>query len=128
MTEPAAEVRVLANAEAAVPLLLGELRALLARARQPLVSFATGGTYAAFLRALAAELQPGARGFRATHLDEYLGFAPAQRGGMVHELATHCPPLLEMLRAGTFVPVPNDGSDAALRAHEERLQRAGGVQ
>jgi glucosamine-6-phosphate deaminase len=131
MVRPAAEVRVLANAEAAVPLLLGELRAAIARGGLPLVSFATGGTYAGFLGALAGELRAGrprAAEFTATHLDEYLGFPPARRGGMVHELGTHCPPLLEMLREGTFVPVPSDGGAAALRAHEERLQRAGGVQ
>ena len=124
------EVRIVAQADAAVPLLLGELRATVARGGPPLVSFATGGTYAAFLRALAGELQTGQapRGFLATHLDEYLAFPPARRGGMVHELATHCPALLEMLRSGAFFAVPHGDDAAQLRAHEERLQRVGGVQ
>jgi glucosamine-6-phosphate deaminase len=135
MTERASaapEVRVLANAEAAVPILLGELRAAIARAggARPLVSFATGGTFAAFLQALAAELDSGRvprDAFAATHLDEYVGFPPDRSGGMVHELIARCPPLCDMLRRGMFLPVPHDGSDAALQAHAARLQRAGGV-
>lgn len=130
----ALEVRVLANAEAAVPILLDEIRratAQRATAKGPaLVGFATGGTYTAMLKALGAELDSGridARSFVATHLDEYLGYPPERRGGMVHELGTNCPALLAMLRAGTFFPVPHVDADRALRAHEELLQRAGGV-
>ncbi|HEX5050576.1 MAG TPA: 6-phosphogluconolactonase [Planctomycetota bacterium] len=128
MTVP--QVRVLASAQAAVPLLLDEVRGTLSGARQPLLGFATGGTYAAFLRALGAELAAGrvsATAFVATHLDEYLGFEPARRGGMVHELCAACPAFDEMLSRGTFLPVPHDGEPASLRAHADRLQRAGGV-
>ncbi len=124
------EVRILPNAAAALPLLLDEVRALL-RQPTPLLGFATGGTFTAFLQALAVELQQGriaADALRATHLDEYLGFAPDRAGGMVHELGTNCPALLAMLARGTFFPVPHDGTPASLRAHDERLQRAGGVQ
>ncbi len=124
------EVRVLASADAAVPLLLDEVRAALANTRRPLISFATGGTFTAFLRALAVELDSGRvspTGFLATHLDEYVGFLPEQRGGMVDELGAACPPLHGMLARGTFLPVPPDGGDASLRAHEDRLRRAGGV-
>jgi len=124
------EVRVFADARAAVPVLLDELRRVIEHGTRPLVGFATGGTFTAMLQALGDELRgrridPGA--FRATHLDEYLGFPPERRGGMVHELGTHCPPLLDMLRDGALLPVPHEGSPSGLRAHEERLQRAGGV-
>lgn len=125
------EVRVLANAAAAVPLLLDELRAACARRRAALIGFATGGTFRPFLQALAAEIANGRianNSFVATHLDEYLAFPPARRGGMVHELVAHCAPLGEMLARGTFVPVPHDGGEAALRAHEARLRALGGVE
>jgi len=46
---------------------------------------------------------------------------------MVHELTTACPALQGMLARGTFFPVPHDGDPASVRAHEERLARAGGV-
>ncbi|MEO6598015.1 MAG: 6-phosphogluconolactonase [Planctomycetota bacterium] len=124
------EVRVLASADAAVPVLLDEVRRTLSSSKQPLLGFATGNTFAAFLRALGAELQAGrvaTTSFVATHLDEYLGFEPARRGGMVHELCAACPPFDEMLSRGTFLPVPHDGEPASMQAHGERLQRAGGV-
>jgi glucosamine-6-phosphate deaminase len=126
----APEVRVLATADAAVPLLLDEIRRVVAAGGRPLVGFATGGTYTAMLKALAVELHAGridTRAFTATHLDEYLGFPPERTGGMVHELGSLCAPLLAMLRAGAFLPVPYDGSAASLAVHEARLQRAGGV-
>ena len=88
------EVRILPNAAAALPLLLDEVRALL-RQPTPLLGFATGGTFTAFLQALAVELQQGriaADALRATHLDEYLGFAPDRAGGMVHERTQDRPP------------------------------------
>jgi glucosamine-6-phosphate deaminase len=126
-----AEVRVLPNAAAAVPMLLDEVRALLAREARPVLGFATGGTFTAFLQALGAELAggrlAGADRLLATHLDEYLGFPPDRAGGMVHELTTACPPLQGMLARGTFFPVPHDDDPASLRAHEERLARAGGI-
>ena len=134
MTAPAAagpEIRILATAAAAVPVLLDEIRRVAGSGSRPLVGFATGGTYTAMLQALGAELQSGridAGTFTATHLDEYLGFPPERRGGMVHELGTACPPLLAMLRGGTFFPVPHDGTPASLQQHEARLLRAGGVQ
>jgi glucosamine-6-phosphate deaminase len=133
MSERAAapQVRVLATADAAVPVLLDELRRACEQERRPMIGFATGNTFATFLRALAREpaaglLAPGA--FLATHLDEYLGFLPQQRGGMVHELCSACPPFGDMLVRGTFVPVPHDGADATLQAHTARLQRSGGVE
>jgi glucosamine-6-phosphate deaminase len=109
---------------------LAELAAYLQEEPDGLVSFATGRTFARFFAALAPALECGEVGFaraRATHLDEYLGFAPAQRGGMVHELLEACPPLRRLLAAGRFVAVPADGADAALRAHERRLAQLGGV-
>lgn len=134
MSERAAagpEVNILATADAAVPVLLDEIRRVVGSGRRPLVGFATGGTYTAMLQALGTELQSGridSGAFTATHLDEYLGFPPERRGGMVHELGTACPPLLAMLRNGTFFPVPHDGTPASLQQHETRLLRAGGVQ
>lgn len=125
MTPRPPAVRVLADAAAAVPLLLDEVRGLAQREPGALLGFATGGTYTQFLRALAAEL-PADR-LLATHLDEYLGFGPDRRGGMVHELGQSCPPVLDMLRRGRFLPVPRVGDAATLGAHEQRLQRAGGV-
>ena len=124
----APEVRVLA-CEAAVPVLLDELRAALGHARRAVVSFATGNTFTPFLRALAVEIQAGriASDFVATHLDEYLHFGPEQRGGMVHELCMSCPPLRSMLARGTFLPVPCDGGEEALENHAARIARAGGV-
>ncbi len=131
MTERPPEVRILAHAAAAVPVLLDEVRQLLAATARPLLGFATGGTFTRFLQALGEELTqgrlPGAERLLATHLDEYLGFPPDRSGGMVHELGSHCPPLLAMLARGTFFPVPHDGAPGSLAAHRERLQRAGGV-
>lgn len=123
------EIRVLATAEAAVPVLLEELRAVMSAEGRPLVSFATGSTFSAMLRALGSEFQSGGIGndFVATHLDEYLGFPPERRGGMVQELVTQCPPLGEKLRSGTFLPVPHQEDGDAIEAHSLRLQRAGGV-
>ncbi|HZN41610.1 MAG TPA: 6-phosphogluconolactonase [Planctomycetota bacterium] len=120
------EVRVL-TCEAAVPVLLDEFRQALGR--RGVISFATGNTFAPFLRALAVELQAGriATDFLATHLDEYLGFGPQQRGGMVHELCTACPPLGSMLARGAFLPVPSDGAEASLKAHAAKIASAGGV-
>lgn len=127
----APEVRVFADAAAAVDVLLGEVRAALGRRARPLLGFATGGTFHPFFARFAAELQQGAideRAFVATHLDEYLGFPPDRRGGMVHELVSQCPPFGSMLVHGTMVPVPHDGDPERLRAHEERLQRLGGLE
>lgn len=131
MTEHVPRVRIVADAQAAVPLLLDVVRRALAARPLPLLGFATGSTFTAFLRALGAELHDGRldeRAFVATHLDEYLDFAPDADGGMVHELGEECPPLRAMLARGTFLPVPAVGDDAALAAHAQRLQRAGGVQ
>ena len=125
MSEGSPEVRVL-TCEAAVPVLLDELRQALGRG---VIGFATGNTFTPFLRALAVELQAGriASDFVATHLDEYLGFGRGQRGGMVHELCTACPPLGSMLARGTFLPVPSDGTETSLKAHAAKIARAGGV-
>ncbi len=131
MSTRAPEVRICKNQEAAVPLLLQEVRPLASPARRALLGLATGSTFTKFLQALAEELRAGhtlADNLVATHLDEYAGFAPDRVGGMVHELGTHCPPLLTMLARGTFVPVPYVGDAGLLRAHAERLQQLGGVQ
>lgn len=124
-------VAVLASSADAVPLLLGEVRQLLAGASRPGLGFATGATFTAFLRALG---DAGASGglllerLWTTHLDEYLGFSPERRGGMVHELEGLCPPLRRLRREGRFLPVPSDGAAASLQAHERRLAELGGVQ
>ncbi|MCA8975646.1 MAG: 6-phosphogluconolactonase [Planctomycetes bacterium] len=121
-------IRVLSTAEAAVPIVLDEIRRAAGEGRK-LLGLATGGTYAASWRALGDELQAGRLRpeFLLTHLDEYLDFGPERRGGMVHELVTACPPIAAMLRAGTFLPVPHLADPAALATHEQRLTRAGGV-
>lgn len=124
-------VRILPSAADAVPLLLGEVRLLLAGPVRPVLGFATGGTFTAFLQALGHELAHDrlpAMALATTHLDEYLGFAPERQGGMVHELLTHCPPLRTRLQQGTFLPVPHDGTPDSLAAHERRLAALGGVQ
>lgn len=129
------EVRVLDAAEAAVPFLLQELRAVALSSdegaeHRPLISFATGGTFTAFFRALDAEIQEGRldpTSFVGTHLDEYMGFEPERAGGMVHELTLRCPPLRDMIARGSFLPVPCHGAEGSLRAHEERIERAGGI-
>lgn len=124
------EVRVLDTAESAVPYLLDELRNVIAAASRPLVSFATGGTFTAFFRSLDTELKSGRMdcgSFIGTHLDEYIAFEPNRRGGMVHELTLRCPALRDMLARGSFLPVPCHGAEGSLRAHEERMQRAGGI-
>ncbi|MCR9243810.1 MAG: 6-phosphogluconolactonase [bacterium] len=133
MSVPAPEIRILPSAEAAVPLLLDELRRTVTRFERPLVSFATGGTFTAMLRALVREFTVGKPGtifgreFSATHLDEYAGFDPTRDGGMVHELTTACPPLSAMLAAERFLPVPHVEDAAAIGRHAERLRAAGGV-
>jgi glucosamine-6-phosphate deaminase len=133
MTSPAPfqpEVRVLPDAAAAVPILLDELRQAVGTGGRPLLGFATGGTYAAMLQALAPQLaagRPAATAFTATHLDEYIGFGPQRRGGMVHELVAHCPPFGAMLARGDFLPVPSDGGASGLQAHEAALAALGGV-
>ena len=124
-------VRVLADAEEVAAAVLDELARTLALQPKPLVSFATGGTFAPFFAALARQVELGElslRGLVATHLDEYLGFAEDQAGGMVHELLTVCPPLAELAEEGRFWAVPSSGHVEELRAHEERLHRGGGVQ
>ncbi|MFT4839899.1 MAG: glucosamine-6-phosphate deaminase [Planctomycetota bacterium] len=129
------EVKVLAGAESAVALLLDEVCAVVKAngsdaSQRPLVSFATGDTFTAFFRALDAEMQGGrvnANDLIGTHLDEYMGFEPERNGGMVNELILRCPGLREMLARGSFLPVPCHGAEGSLRAHEERLARAGGI-
>lgn len=131
------EVKVLDTADAAVPMLLNELRAVVGagsekgpQSARPLISFATGGTFGAFFRALDAELQGGrlsSTDFVGTHLDEYIAFEPDRRGGMVHELLLRCPALRDMLARGSFLPVPCHGAEGSMRAHEERIERAGGI-
>lgn len=81
----------------------------LAEHRDGLVSFATGKTFATFFASL-----PNRR-LCATHLDEFVG-APA----MADEVLAACP----WLRDG-FIPVPS--RPELIAAHEERLEREGGV-
>lgn len=124
-------VRVFGYPEEAVGAALDELASTLALQPKPLVSFATGRTFAPFFAGLTRRVvqkELSLRGLLATHPDEYLGFAPDQIGGMVHELRTACPPLDELLAEGRFWPVPSSGVDAELREHEQRLARAGGVE
>ncbi|MBL8748475.1 MAG: 6-phosphogluconolactonase [Planctomycetes bacterium] len=121
---------LVANAAAAVPLLLAAMHDCLARGGRPVVGFATGATFAPFLGALAAEFVAGRvrpDAFVATHLDEYEGFPPDRRGGMVHELFAACPALRTMHEHGAFWPVPAVADAAAIAAHERRLGAAGGV-
>jgi len=124
--DPIPQVRILAAADAAVPLLLDELQQVWTKAPAGLVSLATGGTFAPFLRQLGPLLArcPAAR---LTHLDEYLGHLPSTPGGMVHELEQHCPPLAELRALGRFLPVPCDEDAALLAAHEAQLATGGGV-
>jgi glucosamine-6-phosphate deaminase len=129
MANALTNVRILPNAAAALPLLMDELRGT--QLRRGLLGLATGATFVPFLQALGDELRTGrmrSEELHATHLDEYLGYGPERKGGMVHELGTHCPPLLDLLAAGRFLPVPHDGDAASLKAHELRVYRAGGVQ
>lgn len=129
------QVRVLDAADAAVPFLLQEVRALASGQepesnQRPLISFATGGTFTAFFRALDAEIKQGritSTEFLGTHLDEYMGFEPERPGGMLHELSLRCPAMRDMLARGSFLPVPCHGAEGSLRAHEERIERAGGI-
>jgi glucosamine-6-phosphate deaminase len=128
--EPNPRIVLLSGAADATELLLEELRRTVQAHTRPLVCFATGNTFTAMLERLADAIVFGrldGREFTATHLDEYLGFPPTRPGGMVHELVTHCPPLGEMLRASTFLPVPCDGSQGALVSHDVDLDRLGGV-
>jgi glucosamine-6-phosphate deaminase len=124
--DPLPEVRILATADAATPYLLHELQRLWQTTPAGLLSLATGGTFAPFLRQLAPLLErhPAAL---LTHLDEYLGHAPSTPGGMVHELQQHCPPLATLAAAGRFLPVPCADDPALLAAHEARLAACGGV-
>jgi len=124
-------VRVLPSVEAATEVALDELHAATRGPGRPLISFATGSTFTALLQWLHGEVVAGRLHLDrlvATHLDEYVGCAPDQRGGMVHELCTTCPSLATLLRRGLFVPVPADGDPARLRQHEQRLAHLGGVQ
>lgn len=128
--ESVPDVRITASPAQAQDLVFDEIRALLLRGQRSLLGLATGATYAGLFPRLQAEFAAGRlpiEALLATHLDEYLGFPPERKGGMVHELETGCPVLAERRRAGMFLPVPHEGSETALRAHEQRLQRAGGV-
>lgn len=129
--ESVPNVHILASSAQALDLVLDEVRTLLQRPQRSLLGFATGATFTGLFTRLQAEFAAGRlplEALLATHLDEYLGFPPERKGGMVHELETGCPALAERRRAGMFLPVPHDGSEASLRAHEQRLQRVGGVQ
>ncbi len=121
------EVRIVDTPDEATTAALAELDLVLARTPRPLVSFATGATFAGLYARLAAR-GPLPPQLLATHLDEYLGFRPGDRGGMVHEIVTSCPPLGEMLRRGTFLPVPSSGEPQELAAHARKLAAAGGIE
>lgn len=107
-----------------------EFCAALRRRPAGVIGLATGGTFSAFFARIAqavaaGELEMGE--VRATHLDEYLGFDHDQRGGMVHELTSLCPPLRQMLDEDRFWPVPASGDAGAVQEHEQRLAEVGGV-
>jgi glucosamine-6-phosphate deaminase len=119
-----------ADAEAVDAALFEELRRAVQRPPRGWIGFATGDTYAGFFQRVREAVRRGAldlRELHATHLDEYLGCAPTQPGGMVHELLTRCPPLADLLEEGRFLPVPADGSAASLADHERRLASRGGI-
>lgn len=116
--------------ESAERALLEEFRGAVARRPLGVVGFATGGTYTALFAQIAQAVRDGELDLaelRATHLDEYSGFHANDRGGMLHELVTSCPPLAEMLAAGRFFPVPSDGSAESRAAHERLLAELGGI-
>ena len=124
------EVRVLKDPAACAEAALFELRHILKAHRLPLVSFAMGQTFTPFFGMLKEEMESGRinpESFIATHLDEFLGFTHDRPGGMVHEVLQACPPLKEMFRRGTFLPMPANGLADSLVGHGERLIRAGGV-
>lgn len=128
---PPLEVRILDTREAATDLALAELRALSKCSGRPLVSFATGATYTPMLQRLHQDVEASRislASLRATHLDEYEGLGPRQRGSMVHELCEACPSFLAMLDSGAFTPVPNRAEPAIAAAHEKTLAELGGVQ
>ena len=107
-----------------------ELAALVKQRPDALVSFATGTTYKAFYGEIEQEVADGRMDlsqFRATHLDEFLGFRPDTRGGFANELFG-CAPLRQAYDEGRFFPVPSSGEDADLRAHEASLRAMGDVQ
>ena len=111
-------------------LLLREVSTVVARRPAGMVGFATGGTYAGLFDLLAGAVHAGTvrvEELRGTHLDEYLGYGPADVGGMVHELVSSCPPLGDMLDAGRFWPVPSTGDSESMQAHEQRLVEVGHV-
>jgi glucosamine-6-phosphate deaminase len=125
------EVRVLRTAEAATEIALAELRRAAAGPARAVVSFATGGTFTSMLQWLHGEVVAGRLSLErivATHLDEYEGYGPADRGGMVHELCDACPSLGGLLRRGSFLPVPHRAAPDELLQHEARLQQLGGVE
>jgi len=123
-------VRRCADTEAVDAALFAELGAALRGAQSGWIGFATGESYAGFFRLVSDAVRRGALdlgAMRATHLDEYVGCDPERAGGMVHELLARCPPLGDVLAAGRFLPVPPDGSEASLAAHERRLASGGGI-
>ena len=124
------EIRILADSADAIENALEELRGLDTAAGLPLVSFATGTTYAPLFRRIAEDVGRGELdlgNYAVTHPDEFLGHGPDREGGMAHELIVSCPPLGGLARRGSFFPVPTVDDPRELVAHEERLSRAGGV-
>jgi glucosamine-6-phosphate deaminase len=124
------EIRILADSADAIENALEELRGVDAAAGLPLVSFATGKTYAPLFRRIAEDVDRGELdlgAYTGTHPDEFLGHGPDREGGMAHELLFSCPPLETLARRGTFFPVPAVDDPRELVAHGERLSRAGGV-
>lgn len=124
------EIRILADSTDAIENGLAELCGVDGAAGLPLVSFATGKTYAPLFRRITEEVDRGELdlgAYTATHPDEFLGHSPDREGGMAHELIVSCPPLGGLARRGTFFPVPAVDDPRELVAHGERLSRAGGV-
>jgi glucosamine-6-phosphate deaminase len=127
MTGNSPEVRVVASADAAVPILLDEIRRVVGTPA-PLIGLANGVTYGKVWGIFAAELDTRAMSsdFVLTHPDEYLGFGPEDHGGTVHELVTLCPQIGGLVRDGRFFCVPSDGGAESIAAHERRIVRCGG--
>ena len=127
--EQAIELLVVESPRRAVERALTELTRFVDSRPDALVSFATGETFRSCFRGLEAAERAGdvdLSQFRATHLDEFVGYEPADPAGFAHELLG-CAPLRRAFDEGRFVPVPSSGDPAELRRHEAHLSQLGGV-
>ena len=118
-------LRVCKDSDEIDDLLLEELRRLVDRKPDALISIATGRTYASFLRRLSSESLPST--LRFTHPDEFLGISPQHPGGMVAELLALCPHLQKAMQEGRFLAVPAGGEGPELADFERRIEELGGI-